>query len=550
MRKESSASPVKSRRLFFSGVLFLGGANLVVKIIGLFFKIPMSYYLGSEGMGYFNSAYQIYTWLYMLSTAGLPVAVSILVSEARARGDRRSVRRIDRITSVSFFVIGLLGMLIMMLGAEPLAVLIGAPNARFSIFAMAPALFFICLSSAQRGYFQGFQEMAPSAVSQVLEALGKLAVGVLLATYAVAQGHPLPVVAAYAIVGLGVGEAFSFFYLLLSRYLYERKGRLTYLAPATGEVASAHTGGNMLSRLWRIALPITASASVMSVVGLLDLVLVQRRLRLVGYTAAQATAFYGNYTTLAVPMFNLPPALIYPIATAALPMLTATVAGGHSATAERLTQSVLRIAAIIAMPAALGMAVFSRPILRLFFPADMADSTAPYLSVLALAILFLSLLSVSNAVLQAYGRASRPMISMLVGGGVKLAVGYALMGNSSVGGYGVPIGTVLCYFVALLLNFWFLVRDTGITPALGRIFFRPLAASLLAVGAALGAYLLLGGDTASSLTVLPCMALAVLVYAAAAFLTRTVTAEDISLLPLPRALRHRLAARTVQEVGD
>ena len=181
MRKESSASPVKSRRLFFSGVLFLGGANLVVKIIGLFFKIPMSYYLGSEGMGYFNSAYQIYTWLYMLSTAGLPVAVSILVSEARARGDRRSVRRIDRITSVSFFVIGLLGMLIMMLGAEPLAVLIGAPNARFSIFAMAPALFFICLSSAQRGYFQGFQEMAPSAVSQVLEALGKLAVGVLLA---------------------------------------------------------------------------------------------------------------------------------------------------------------------------------------------------------------------------------------------------------------------------------------------------------------------------------------------------------------------------------
>ncbi len=214
---------------------------------------------------------------------------------------------------------------------------------------------------------------------------------------------------------------------------------------------------------------------------------------------------------------------------------------GRSAAAEKLTQSVLRITAIIAMPAALGMSVFSRPILHLFFPADMADATAPYLSVLAPAILFLSLLSVSNAVLQANGRASRPMISMLVGGGVKLVAGYLLMGIPAVGGFGVPIGTLLCYLVALLLNFWFLVHDTGSIPSLGRVFFRPLLASLLSVGGALGAYLLLGGDAAPHFAVLLCMALAVLIYAAAVFLTRTVTAEDLALLPLPRGLRQRLA---------
>lgn len=537
MRKDTSASPVKSRRLFFSGILLLGGANLIVKVIGLVFKIPMSYYLGSEGMGYFNSAYQIYTWLYMLSTAGLPVAVSILVSEGRALGDRRTVRRVDRITSLSFFFIGLVGMLFMMLGAGPLASLIGAPDARYAIFAMAPALFFICLSSAQRGYFQGFQEMAPSAVSQVLEALGKLLIGVLLATYAVGRGFSLPVVAAYAIVGISVGEGLSFFYLLFARHAYERRGRLSYLAPLSEEAASRHTDGNLLSRLWRIALPITTSASVMSLVGLLDLVLVQRRLRLIGYTAAQATAFYGNYTTLAVPMFNLPPALIYPIATAALPMISAAVAGGRSAAADRLTQSVLRITALIAMPAALGMAVFSRPILQLFFPADMADSTAPYLSVLAPAVLFLSLLSVSNAVLQANGKASRPMISMLIGAAVKLVSGYILMGIPSVGGFGVPIGTLLCYVTALLLNFYFLARDGEYALSPGRMLFRPFAASFLAVGGALGIYLLLGGATAPRFAVLLCMAVAVLLYTAAVFLTRAVTPEELSLLPLPRRLR-------------
>ncbi len=568
MQNDKKASPVKNRRLFFSGVLLLGASNIIVKFIGLCFKIPMSYYLGSEGMGYFNSAYQIYTWLYMLSTAGLPVAISILISEGRARGDRRTVARVDRISRRAFLVLGIVGAAVMVLGAAPLARLIGAPDARYAIVALAPTLFFICLSSAVRGYFQGFQQMGPPAVAGVLEALGKLIVGVLLATYAAGKGYALPLVAAYAVFGLFVGEAVSFLYLLVWRAYYAKKGRFSYLreaeAPPAASVApvvpaptstpilngkrkNAPRNG-ILSRLVKIALPITASASVMSIVGLLDLVFVQRRLRLVGYTAAAATAFYGNYTTLAVPMFNLPPALITPLATAALPLLAATVAGGQKKRAGILTESLLRITSLIAMPASLGMSVFSRPILRLFFPAEMADSTAPYLSVLALAILFLSLLSVSNTVLQANGKASRPMIAMLAGGGVKMVFGYVLMGLPRVGGFGVPLGTLLCYLVAVGVNFFFLARDIGRIPALGGIFFRPFLASALAVGAAVGAYLLLGGEAGGNLALILAMLLSVLVYAAAAFLTRAVTREDLALLPLPRVFRRHLSDPAAQGI--
>lgn len=520
----------RDRRLFFTGVLFLGGANILVKIIGLLFKIPMSYYLGDEGMGYFNSAYQIYTWLYMFSTAGLPVAVSILISEARTKGEAASVRRIERLAVSAFLVLGLFSTALMLFGARPLALLIGTPDARYCIVGIAPTMLFICLSSAMRGYFQGFSEMAPSAVSQVLEALGKLLVGILLAAFAIRQGYSLPVVAAYAVAGLAVGEAAGMLYLWIARRRYAARGRLAIPPSLTGEVAHASTR-TLLSRLLRIALPITLSSLVMGLTGMIDLMIVQRRLQGIGYLPADATAFYGNYTTLVVPMFNLPPALIYPIATAAVPLLTATLAARNDRSAHKLMGSVLRVTSLVAMPCALGMAVFSRPILRLLFRADMADAAAPLLSVLAIGSLFLSLLSVTNAILQANGLASRPIISMLVGSGVKLAASYFLIGMPSVGTLGVPLGTVLCYFAAMLCNLSVMLRRLSFAPSLSFTFLRPFAAACLSVGAALGFYLALGGDGGQALLILPAIALAALVYVAAVFLTRSVTQEDVLLLP-------------------
>ena len=530
MKDSIHNAPDRNKRLFFSGVLLLGSANILVKVIGLLFKIPMSYFLGDEGMGYFNSAYQIYTWLYMLSTAGLPVAVSILVSEARAQGNVRRVRHVERITWYAFVILGLVGTAIMLFGADPLARLIGSPDARYCIMAIAPTMFFICLSSALRGYFQGFQQMGPPAVSQVLEALGKLLVGVLFAAYAVGRGYRLPIVAACAVTGLAIGEAAGFLYLLLARRRYEKRGKLFMLAdPPAAQAFPAEK--EVFSRLLKIALPITASASVMSLTGLIDLVLVQRRLQSIGYTVTAATAFYGNYTTLVVPMFNLPPALIYPITTALVPLLSATIAAGNQDGLSRLVQSVMRVASLIALPCSLGMSLFSRPILRLFFPAEMVESAAPLLSILALAIFFLSLLSVTNAILQANGMASRPMVAMLAGGAVKIASSYVLIGIPAVGTAGVPLGTLLCYFVAVCVNLFAIIRHVSARLPVGRILLRPAAAAFFSVGAAYGFYILFGGDEGYKLLVLPAIIVAVLVYAAAVLLTRALTEEDLSLVP-------------------
>ncbi len=541
MRQDKNNKKQQGKHLFIQGVLLLGGANMLVKIIGLLFKIPMSYYLGDEGMGYFNSAYQIYTWLYMLSTAGLPVAVSILISECRSRGERRRVRQIERTSAFLFLLLGTLGMAIMMLGARPLAAVIGTPDARYAIFALAPTLLFICLSSALRGYFQGFSHMGPPAVSQILEALGKLLVGVLLATYAIRAGHPLPIIAAYAVAGLAVGEAAGFFYLLFFRVLFRKREGLYIEEPHGREENSP-----VLSRLLRIALPITASSSVMSVVGLVDLMVVQRRLQTIGYTVSEATAFYGNYTTLAVPMFNLPPALIYPIATAALPLLSAAVAKGDRAGALHHMQAILRITSIVSMPCTLGLSLFARPILLLFFPEGMANAAAPLLSVLSLAVFFLSMLTVTNAALQANGHAGKPMISMLVGGAVKLLCSYALIGLPAVGTYGVPPGTLACYIAACGCNLYFLATRVQFFPSLRFVFFRPLLASVLSVGAAYALFVIAGDLAGSKLFSLLAIALAALFYLIFIFATRAVTEADLKILPFGRYLI-RFLPRRVRE---
>ena len=203
-----------SSKLFFSGVLILTVSNLIIKVIGLLFKIPMNHTVGDEGMGYYNTAYTFYTYLYMVSTAGLPTAISIMISDSKANCQFKQVKRIYRIAMVLFIVIGLLGTSIMLFGAEPMSKAIGAVNTKYSMLAIAPTLFLICISSALRGYFQGYQQMGPIAVSQLLEAVCKLAIGITFAKYALDQGYPIYIAAAFAAVGLTIGVGLGMMFLV------------------------------------------------------------------------------------------------------------------------------------------------------------------------------------------------------------------------------------------------------------------------------------------------------------------------------------------------
>lgn len=530
--KPTSASPAHASqksagKVFFSGVLVLALSTVTVKLIGLLLKILLFDYLGEDGMAYFNAAYTIYAAFFILSTAGFPVAVSIMISESRARGDTRRVRQIFWIALALFVVIGFAGTAILFGGADFFAARMDMAGAAPAIRAIGPTLFFICISSAIRGYFQGHQVMLPTGISQILESAGKLFIGLTLAKYAISRGYDTPTVAAYAITGLTVGVAVSMLFLVATRLLYRPRSELERENPT-------ERNGAILRRLIAIAVPVTISALVQSLTQLIDTMLIVNRLQDAGFYASVAERMYGNYSTLVIPLFNLPPALINPISLALVPMLTLAIQSGNRTRMREVMDSALRLAILVAMPCAVGLSVFSRQILELLFPGktESIAMAAPLLSLLSLSIFFVGLSSVTNGILQAYGHERKPIYSMLAGSGVKLVVSYLLIAVPAVNLYGAPIGTFLCHITVTTVNFCFIAKYTGDLAGVRHLFAKPLIASLTAVGGALGLYLLIGSALGTSrlLTVLAILT-AVLLYALLVLLLRAVSETDVQMLP-------------------
>ena len=207
---------------FSSGTIALAVSGILVKFLGMIYKIPLTNLLGDEGMGYFNAAYTVYTLFYVLATSGLPVALSLLVSESLARQDEKQVGRLYQNASRLFFAIGLVGMLLMALPARRFARLLGADRAAAGILAVSPTLLFMTYAGALRGYFQGRRMMAPIALSQVLEAGGKFVFGLLFAMMALSV-YTRSVVAAYAIFGLTLASFFATFSLYLCKRHFDKR---------------------------------------------------------------------------------------------------------------------------------------------------------------------------------------------------------------------------------------------------------------------------------------------------------------------------------------
>ncbi len=523
-----------AKRAFFSGVLALSVANILVKIIGVFFKIPIANILSEEslgsgvGLGYFSASYTVYVWLFTLATAGLPNGISIVVAEDRAHGNHTGIRTTYRRTLLVFALIGAALSALLFFGAGPISHLIGNPDARLSMMAIAPTLFFICLLSVVRGYFYGFQEMLPSAVSEVIESLLKLAFGIGGAYYAYKAGFDAPTVSAFAIFGVTVGVAAGTVYLFFMKRRYLKKQRFHYPTPSHGE----RQQGSVLRRVFAISVPITLAASAMSLTGLIDVSTMMARLQSIGYSESEASALYGTYTMLAVPMYNLPVVLLTPISSAVIPLFSSMAASGNREEVRRLTGSAMRLVSLLVLPAALGMSAFSYPVLSLLYAESAARVAAPLLSVLSAATFFLGLITVSNAVLQAHHMAGRTVISMTVGAAVKLVTSVLLVGNPSIGIYGVPLGTVLCYLTILLINTYFLAKHLGVYPDILHSVIRPCAAALPAVlFVRLLVYPLLADWIYPKFATLLAIVLTAALYFVGLFLFRVLRKEDILLLP-------------------
>lgn len=517
--------PMK-KQSFLGGAAVLALATAVVKLIGMFFKIPLQMVIGEAGYGYFTTAYDIYSVLLMISTTGLPVAMSRMISEAQALEQYAQIKRIYKVSFAVFMTLGIVGLAGMAIFCKQLASLLGQRDAWYAVLALSPAVLFIGIISSYRGFFQGQSNMLPTSISQIMEALCKLFIGLTAAWFIMTKWDNVPLAAGGAIIGVTVGTIVASIYLSHKHKQADRQ-----LAQIGGEVKSTKA---TLRQLLYIAVPITIGSAGLQLINLLDAIIYMYRLKgAAGFTQAEADVLKGIYNYCQT-IFNLPCAFITSITISVIPAVTSHLAMKNQRGIAMVENSAIRVMALIALPCALGLACLSGPVYQLLsaHTASSLITARPVLAILGIAVIFNSLVLVTNAIMQAHGDVMTPVINMLIGGVVKIIVNYILVGNPAINIVGAAIGTLCCYIVITLLNLISMRRKLQSQLSVPRLLAKPLLASVLMGIAAIVAYRVLQGLLSSQRIVcLLAIAVAAVVYLIFVIVLKIITLEDCMLLP-------------------
>ena len=519
----------EKKQSFLGGAAVLAAGIIIVKIIGAVFKIPLLNILGETGAADFNNAYNIYAMLLTLSTAGLPVALSKMVSEANTLGKHKQAQRIFRVSFAVFLTLGILSFALMWWGNDYLAALLHNPRAAYGIRALAPAVVCVGCLSAFRGYAQGRFYMTPTAVSQIIEALCKLVIGLALALWLLHEGYPDYIAAAGAIMGVTIGTIISLIYMALDH--------LRHRATADGS-EPCDPSGVIFRRLLAIAIPITLSASMVSIITLIDTSLVQGQLQnALGLTLDESRALYGTYSAC-MTLYNLPSSLMIALTASVIPAVSAALARHDRAHTSRVVGSSFRVTALLAFPMGFGLWALAEPIFKLLYSRYDASLGGPLLATLGIASVFVCLMLITNSILQSYGRVNVPIITMLIGGVVKIVLNYNFVAVESINIHGAPIGTLVCFALTAFLNLVIVSRTMEEKPNYLALFAKPLLASFLMAISAKLAYRMLFNvivlpGARLSLLVCVCGAIgfAVVVYAVLVLALHIITKDDLELLP-------------------
>ena len=516
------------KQSFLHGTVLLAASAAIVKLIGALYKIPLNAIIGEQGFSYFNTAYDIYTVLVSISVAGLPLAMSRMISEANALGHYNQVRRVYTTARALYLALGLVGSLLMVLFCKQLAEFQEQPDAWFAIACLGPALLLIGIMSSFRGFFQGQGNMAPTAISQVLEAICKLIVGMGAALLLLRLTSQYSFAAGGAILGVTISCVLSAIYLF---FCYRKAKRAL---PVSGE--PAHSYGSTLKRLLAISIPITIGSSGLSLLALLETKIYMGQLIHLGYSQDQADVMKGIYD-MARTLYNMPLAFITPITISIVPAITAYVTTKNKQDARSTGESALRIMSLIIIPCMVGLAVLAEPVMGLLggYQGNNLTLAASLMTALSFAMPLHAMVLVTNAVMQGHGHVNLPVINMFIGGIIKLICTSILSGNPNLAILGAPISAVIGYCAIMTLNLITLRRCTDDPPATLRQTIRPLIAALLmgavVLGCRFGLQTVLGPNCSRLiLTALPVM-LGVAVYAFTAIKLKAITRADCLLLP-------------------
>lgn len=512
---------------FIKGAFILGISGIFIKIVGAFFRIPLANLLGPEGMSYYSSAYPIYNFFIVLGTAGLPTALAKIISEQRALGDYRNLDRTFKSGMLLMTSIGLVGTVFMYFGAEIIVDSINNPNAVHAFRALAPAILLVSVMAVYRGFFQGFQHMAPFASSQIYEQFARVIVGYGLAMYFIAQGTDLA--AGGATFGATAGAAAGLVVIYFTYSRFRRKNKSVFDANKVGQLMPKAA---LIRKIVVIAIPITIGAAVMPLMNTIDVMLVMNRLSDIGL-GDQASELYGMLSGYAQTLVNLPQSVTAAIQISIVPAVSTLFVKSQYNVLGTTVQNAIRMTLIITLPATAGLVILAQPIMELLYPSQLqiAQTTGNILSILGFGVIFLGMFQVTTGILQGLGMQNRPTFNLMIGAVVKIVLTYVLVGMPSINIYGAAISTLAAYGVATTLNLITMSKDADISFSAKDVLIKPLLAVLVMSVVVLGSFVALKLIISSRLATVIAILIGMIVYGIMLAVTKAITKEDLVLLP-------------------
>ena len=546
---------------FIKGAAILGFCLLIVKVIGMLYKVSLSRLYGGVGAGLLNNAYELYTPLFTLATAGFPIAVSRMVSESMSKGRYRDVKRIKNVAVPFFVVSGIICVLLMVLFSFFYVRIIDAPDSFISMLVLAPAIFFGCLVSAYRGYYEGMRNMIPTSISEIVEAVVKLSVGYSFAYVVMNYGGTLFGITdknvllkysvAAAILGITLGSFLSFLYIYL-RYKIEGDGITKEMLKASPRPKSKSETFNILLKT---AVPIGLGALVMSVAGTVDSALIQRRI--IAMMGKRPDALLSQYVGLvpheyidenrvhtylwgcygyALTIMNLVVTVTQAFGTTAMPNVTDAFTKGNRAYLKSSIETVMRVTFVFTIPAGLGLTVLADPIMHVVYGnVEGVDISIQILKLMGIAVIVFAAATPMCSMLQAVGRVDMPLKLYTVGMVIKVVSNYIFCGIPEINVQGGSIGTLLCYTYVIIVSVYVLIKETGIVPDFKVVIIKPMIASVVCAASAWVSFELLSKIITGRFAIYANLVLSVIAacvfYLIFLLLLREITKDDIIMMP-------------------
>ena len=538
-KEEKKQEGQQTSALLMKGATILVIAGIVSKIFGAIFRIPLTNMIGAEGQAYYSASYAVYNLLFVIATAGFPVAISRMVSSRIAERDFINAHKSYKLAMKVSWALGIASFIIMYFGAGAIAGFYKNPGSAASMKAISVALLFTPLVASMRGYYQGRQNMIPTGITEVIEQMIRVASGLTLAY--MFYKTSLVKAAAGATFGASAGIMAAFLAMMVI-YARDKNNRKKLLEDS---LAREESDRDRLKELLGFLIPVTIGSAVMPIMFNIDAGMIPRRLLATGWDRVMADKLYGLMGGFCDPIINLPNIFIDAICISLMPAVTTAFTLKNKKDLDDNIKTGLKTMMIITYPCAIGLIVLAKPILTMLYykKYDEAVMAVPALQILAVSIITLAIMRTFSTSLQGIGKMMLPVWNLLIGAGVKAVVSYILLGIPAVNINGAAFGSVLAYVTAGILNYRALKKYADVSLDVKSIFIRPLIAALIMGAAAIVSYKLLFMITSSnSISTLIAILIAAAVYFVMAFLTGAVTKDEIELIP-KGDLIYRLAVR-------